>query len=178
MFTRMQTLTQEEINKIHQASMTILKETGIVFNDNECLDIFKKNGLKVEGKTVYFTEEQVMKAIAQAPASFMVKALNPEKNVRIGGPDYVLVPGYGAPFITEPGGKQRPGTFADYENFVKLVQTSKYINMNGFLMVDPGDCQPQAAHLDMFLSGLVKCDKPLMGTPLSRKAAQIGRAHV
>jgi trimethylamine--corrinoid protein Co-methyltransferase len=39
-------------------------------------------------------------------------------------------------------------------------------------MVEPGDCAPESAHLDMFLSGLFNCDKPLMGTPLSRKAAR------
>lgn len=172
MFTRMQTLTKEDINKIHQASMALLSETGIVFNDDECVEIFKMNGVKVDGKTVYPTEEQVMTALSQAPANFTVKSLNPDKNVKIGGLDYVLLPGYGAPFITEPGGRQREGTFEDYEKFVKLVQGSKSINMNGFLMVEPSDCDVRAAHLDMFLSGLVKCDKPLMGTPLSRKAAR------
>ncbi|UQZ88354.1 trimethylamine methyltransferase [Deltaproteobacteria bacterium Smac51] len=172
MFTRMQTLTTEDINKIHQASMAILKETGIVFNDDECVEIFKKSGAKVEGRTVYLTEEEVMKAISQAPSSFMVKGRNPEKNVKLGGNDFALLPGYGAPFITEPGGHQREGTFKDYEDFVKLVQTSKSINMNGFLMVEPSDCAVDAAHLDMFLAGLFNCDKPLMGTPLSRKAAR------
>ena len=171
MFTRMQTLTQQDIEKIHQASMAILAETGIVFNDQECVDIFKNNGFKVNGKTIYFTEDQIMKAVSSAPNSFMVKSLNPEKNVKIGQNDFVLLPGYGAPFVTEPGGRQRESTFADYENFVKLVATSKSIDMNGFLMVEPNDCAVEAAHLDMFLSGLVKCDKPLMGTPLSRKAA-------
>lgn len=172
MFTRMQTLSPQDIEKIHQASMAIMSQTGIVFNDDECLDIFKKNGFKVDGKTVYFTEELIMKAISQAPPAFTVKALNTEKSVKIGGDDFVMLPGYGAPFITEPGGAQREGTFADYEDFVKLVATSKYMDMNGFLMVEPNDCHLEAAHLDMFLSGLVKCDKPLMGTPLSRKAAR------
>jgi len=172
MFTRMQTLTIEQINRIHQASMAIVSRTGIVFNDDECLDIFKKNGVKVDGKTVYPTEEQVMKAISGAPASFEVKALNSEKTARIGGDDFALLPGYGAPFITGPGGEMREGLFSDYEKFVKLVATSKTINMNGFLMVEPSDCPPATAHLDMFVSGLLNCDKPLMGTPLSRRAAR------
>ncbi len=172
MFTRMQTLTPADISRIHQASMAILDQTGIVFNDNECLEIFKNHGVRVDGKTVRLTEKQVMDALAQAPRAFTVKALNPEKNVRIGEDDFVLLPGYGAPFITEPGGRQREGTMADYEKFVKLVATSKTINMNGFLMVEPADCRPDSAHLDMFLCGLTNCDKPLMGTPLSRKAAR------
>ncbi len=172
MLTRMQTLTPQDIEKIHQASMAILSRGGIIFNDNESIEIFKKHGVKVEGKTVYLTEEQVMNAIGQAPSSFTVKALNPEKNVALGGPDYVLAPGYGPPFITLPGGQQREGLFSDYENFVKLVHTSKTLNMNGFMMVEPSDCDVRSSHLDMFLSGLFGCDKPLMGTPLSRQAAK------
>ncbi len=172
MLTRMQTLTPQDMDKIHQASMAILSRGGIVFNDDECVDIFRKNGFRVDGKTVYFTEDQVMKALALAPEAFTVKGLNPDKNVRIGGRDYALLPGYGAPFITEPGGAQREGRFSDYEKFVKLVATSGPINMNGFLMVEPGDCDSRVAHLDMFLCGLLGCDKPLMGTPLSRRAAR------
>ena len=172
MLTRMQTFRRQDLDKLHLASMAILSRSGIVFNDEECVEIFKKNGVKVEGKTVYPTEEQVMKALAQAPEAFTLKAWDNGKNVRIGGPDYALLPGYGAPFITEPGGNQREGLFSDYEKFVKLVATSKLINMNGFLMVEPSDCDVRSAHLDMFLSGFLGCDKPLMGTPLSRKAAR------
>lgn len=172
MFTRMQTLTSEQIDQIHQASMAILSRTGVIFNDDECLDIFKKSGVKIDGKTVYPTEEQVMKALSRAPKAFEVKALNPAKKVRIGGDDFVLAPGYGPPFITEPGGRQREGLFSDYEKLVKLAATSKTINMNGFLMVEPSDCPSDTAHLDMFAYSLLNCDKPLMGTPLSRRAAR------
>jgi trimethylamine--corrinoid protein Co-methyltransferase len=167
----MQTLSASDISKIHEASMKILSTTGIVFNDDECVETFRKNGVKTDGKTVYLTEKEVMNALAQAPAAFEVKALNPEKSVKIGGDDFVMLPGYGAPFITELGGNQREGLFSDYEKLVKLVATSKTINMNGFLMVEPSDCNQAVAHLDMFAAGLLYCDKPLMGTPLSRRAS-------
>jgi trimethylamine--corrinoid protein Co-methyltransferase len=168
----MQTLGPGDIDMIHQASMALLSKTGIVFNDAESLEIFKKSGVRVEGSTVYPTEEQVMKTLAWAPESFIVKGLNPDKNVMVGGDSFVLLPGYGPPFITEPGGGQRQGLYNDYTNMVKLVATSKIINMNGFLMVEPSDCGLETAHLDMLLCGLINCDKPLMGSPLSRKAAR------
>ena len=172
MQTRMQTLTAQDMDKIHQASMAILSRAGIVFNDAESVEIFKKHGVRTEGKTVFPSEERLMKAVAQAPESFVVKALNPARDVRIGGPDFALLPGYGPPFITEPGGVQREGLFSDYEKLVKLVATSPSLNMNGFLMVEPSDCDPRSSHLDMLLCGLLGCDKPLMGSPLSRQAAR------
>jgi trimethylamine--corrinoid protein Co-methyltransferase len=59
----------------------------------------------------------------------------------------------------------------DYNQFCKLVDTSKYIDMNGFLMVEPSDVPSETAHLDMLLSNIVLCDKPFMGSPVSRQGA-------
>ena len=53
MFTLLQTMTQQDIEKIHQASMGILAETGIVFNDDECLEIFKKTASKSTAKPFF-----------------------------------------------------------------------------------------------------------------------------
>jgi trimethylamine--corrinoid protein Co-methyltransferase len=43
--------------------------------------------------------------------------------------------------------------------------------MNGFLMVDPSDLEPGTYHLDMLFDNITLCDKPFMGSPLSRTAA-------
>ncbi|WP_373500989.1 trimethylamine methyltransferase family protein [Desulfococcus sp.] len=172
MYDRMQTLTQEEMTRIHDAAMDLLGTTGIAFNEDEALTIFKKNGFKVDGKTVYFTEARVRNALSTAPSRFTVTARNPEKSVAVGGDDYVFVPGYGAPFITLTSGLQRESTMDDYDNFCKLVQTSRHINMNGFMMVEPSDVPADTAHLDMIFSSIILCDKPFMGSPVSKQGAR------
>lgn len=172
MYDRMQTFKEQELNKIHNASMDLLQNTGIAFNNNESLAIFKKHGFKTDGKVVHFTEKQVMDAVQQAPERFKVTARNPEKSIFIGGNDFALLPGYGSPFVAEPDGSQREALMADYDNFCKLVQTSKYLNMNGFMMVEPSDVPPETAHLDMLFSSMILCDKPFMGSPVSRQGAR------
>jgi len=167
----MQTLTKGQMTKLHDASMDILENTGVVFNESEALKIFKKNGFKVDGKTVFFTEKDLTKALESAPARFKVTARNPEKSVIIGGDDFVFVPAYGAPFITASNGEQRKATMQDYENFCKLVQTSKYIDMNGIVMVEPSDVPSETAYLDMLFSNIVLCDKAFMGSTHSKKSA-------
>jgi trimethylamine--corrinoid protein Co-methyltransferase len=107
MYDRMQELSSEQTTKIHDASMAILQKTGIVVNEEEALEIFKKNGFKVENKTVFPTEKQIENALSTAPASFTVHARNPAKNVVVGGDDYVFLPGYGAPYIIDGAGVQR-----------------------------------------------------------------------
>ena len=172
MYDRMQTLTQEQMTRIHDAAMELLGTTGIAFNEDEALTIFKKNGFKVEGKIVYFTEAQVRDALKTAPSRFTVTARNPEKSVAVGEDDFVFVPGYGAPFVTLTNGEQREAVMADYDNFCKLVQTSKHINMNGFMMVEPSDVPAETAHLDMIFSSIVLSDKPFMGSPVSKQGAR------
>jgi trimethylamine--corrinoid protein Co-methyltransferase len=172
MFDRMPTLTQEQMTKIHDASMNILCDVGVAFNEEESLEIFKKNGCKVDGKTVFFSENEVRGALESAPQRFTLAARNPAKSVQLGDDDFAFVPGYGAPFIISSDGRKRNATMQDYDNFCKLVQTSKYIDMNGFMMVEPSDIPPQTAHLDMLLSSIVLCDKPFMGSPVSKEGAR------
>jgi len=170
MYDRMQTLTKEQMTRIHDGALNLLKNTGVGFIDVETLEIFKANGFKVDGKTVFFQEKDIAKALETAPEKFTVVARDPDKSVRIGGDDFVFLPGYGAPFLTLPDGEQREATLADYDNFCKLIQTSKYIDMNGFMMVEPSDVPAETAHLDMLFSNIVLSDKPFLGSPLSRRA--------
>lgn len=174
MYDRMQELSQAQMTKIHDASMELLKTTGIVVNEDEGLEIFRKHGYRVEGKTVFPTEEQIRKAIATVPSKFTIEARDPAKNVTIGEDDFAFFPGYGAPYIISPEGEQREATMEDYDTFCKLIQTSKYLDMNGWMMVEPADMPPSTVHMDMMLSNMLLCDKPFMGSPASREGALDG----
>jgi trimethylamine--corrinoid protein Co-methyltransferase len=152
--------------------MAILRDVGVGFNSQQALEIFKSHGFKTDGKLVFATESQVEAALKTAPSEFTISARNPAHNLTIGNKTQVaLAPGYGAPFIMESYGDRRRSTIEDYRAFCKLTQTSDVINMNGFLMVDPSDLDPGTYHLDMLYDSITFCDKPFMGSPLSRTAA-------
>lgn len=172
MYDRMQTISKEEIEAIHNASMEVLAETGVAFNEPGALAIFKENGFKVEGKTVFFQEKDVLKAVQSAPARFKIEARNPGKSLYIGEDDWVFLPTYGAPFICSKDGKQRPGTMEDYNNICKLVHTSQHIGMNGFKHVEPSDVSSKSAYLDMLYANITLCDKAFMGSTDTIEAAQ------
>jgi trimethylamine--corrinoid protein Co-methyltransferase len=171
MYDRMHTYTDEELNRIHNAAMDLLQTIGVVFEDDEALALFKTHGFKVEGKTVFFSEKAVTRVLETVPSRFTLAARDPNKNVVVGEDDFALAPGYGASFVATGGGLQREATLSDYQDFCRLVQTSPVINMNGFLMVQPWDVPAETAYLDMLYSNIVFCDKPFMGSPLSRNAA-------
>jgi len=171
MYERMHILTETDIATIHSATMSILSDIGVNFYEPEALDIFKQHGLKVDGQTVHLEEKDVAAALAAAPAEFTVRARRPDKSVVIGGDQLVIAPGYGAAAMITADRTQRSARMADYDNFCRLVQTSKSIDMNGCLMVEPSDRVPRFAHLDMLQSNIVLCDKPFLGSTMSRQAA-------
>ncbi len=170
----MQELSTENMEKIHSSAMDLLKNTGVAFNEEEAIEIFKAAGHRVEGTTVFFEESDIQKALKTAPSRFTVHARNPEKSVEIGEDDFVFLPGYGAPFVMDAQGNRRQASMEDYDNFCKLIQTSPYINMNGWMMVEPADMPHDTVHLDLNLSNMLLCDKPFMGSPVSRQGALDG----
>jgi trimethylamine--corrinoid protein Co-methyltransferase len=172
MADRLQTLTQEELTLIHDASMDILQNTGICFHSNAATQLFKKHGFPVKGDHVFFTEELVMKALETTVSKFTLHARNPDHTVSVGENDFICLPTGGAPNIATPNGEQRRATLEDYKICCKLVQTSQQIDMGGHIMVQPGDIPPDTAHLDMITNYILLCDKPFAGCSSSGPAAK------
>jgi trimethylamine---corrinoid protein Co-methyltransferase len=168
---RMQVFTRDEINLIHDASMEILAETGIKFNSEEALNLFRQNGFNVTNPRVFITEKEVMRALETVPSRFIVHARNPKYNVAIGEDDFVFLPTAGAPNVSDANGGRRPAVMDDYHTSCKLVQTSDQLDMNGYLTVQPNDVPSQIVHLDMMLANLTLCDKAFCAGSNFRQAA-------
>lgn len=144
--------------------MQVLAEIGVLFPNQEALAIFEKHGVKVDGQKVFLTEDQVMEAIAQAPAQFTIHARNSERNVLIGDGVPVLAPGYGAPFIVDLDVGKRPATMDDYHELAKLAHALPNQDLSGHLMAEPADMPPKTVHLQMLHANMLHSDKPFIGS--------------
>jgi trimethylamine--corrinoid protein Co-methyltransferase len=164
-------LDRKALDNIHQYSLDLLKDTGIRFPSEKALAVFKHHGIRVDGNIVYFGEKDIQIAMDGVPAAFTLEARNPSRSIRVGENNYVMAPGYGPPFIIEPTGEKRDATREDVETFCKLVQTSKYLDFNSAMVVQPKDTPPETAHLDILLATMTLTDKPLMGSSASQAAA-------
>jgi len=172
MIDRMQRLSFEDLTRIHDASMNILRRTGIDFNHERIAGLFNYRGFKTEGTRVYFEETDIYHALSTTVPSFTVHARNPAKNVTIGGPDgFVFVPTGGPTRIAGTDGTHRAATMADFKACCKLVQTSDQVDMGGYLMVQPADVPAETANLDMMLAYMTLCDKPIFGSSGSGREA-------
>jgi trimethylamine--corrinoid protein Co-methyltransferase len=154
-------LSIEQIESIHEASMTILEDMGLDFLDEEALDIWASAGARVDRKQqhVWFDRGLILEAVAQAPAEFNLHARNPERTLLIGGNNINFATVGAAPFYSDMDNGRRPGTLADYRRMVKLAQQCGPIHIVEGLLVEPQDVPVRFRHLDKWLSQLTLSDK-------------------
>ena len=156
-------LSQEDVESIHQTSMRILDNVGVEFPLEEALSVFKRHDYRTDGSRVYFTEDQVWKALETAPAHFTLHARNPERSVLIGEGGPVFAPGYGAPFLIDADGRKHVPTVDDYHTLVKLAHALPNQDVSGYLLAEPGDVPADTAPLHMVYAHVVHSDKPFIG---------------
>lgn len=148
--------------------MKLLAKTGIRLPHVRVLDCLKGQGIKIDGQTAFFTEHDVMRLLATAPADIKVRGREAKYNVILGGDTVHISPGYGAIAIEE-GGSYRESVFADYLRFVKMYHTSDQYSFNGGWILTPMDLPPAQAFPTQFLSSLLLTDKCLIGGALGHE---------
>jgi len=80
-------LTGEQLEEIHSATLHVLRKTGVRFDSTRALELFEKNGCRVNHDTnrVRFPEGLVEECLRKAPSRFHVRARNPENDMVWGG---------------------------------------------------------------------------------------------
>ena len=174
-------LNQEALEIIEHNAETVLEEIGVNFVENPAaLELWKAAGADVKGERVRIPRGLARQLCATAPGSFTQHARNPERNVEIGGKNLVLAPVYGPPFVRDAEGGRRYATIADFQNFVKLGQMSKWLHHSGGTVCEPTDVPVNKRHLDMLLAHMTLSDKPYMGsvTEPSRAADSVEMSKI
>lgn len=150
-------LSDDALEAIHEASLTILEEIGMDVILPEARERMKAAGADVTPGTdrVRFDRGLIMDRIASAPSSFTMHARNPARNVEIGGNNLVFAQIASAPFVADREGGRRTGNQEDFRKLVKLAQSYDIIHTTGGYPVEPVDLHASVRHLDC-LSDMVK----------------------
>lgn len=156
-------ISPNQMTRLHEASLKIMAETGIVFDSDDALALFKKHGAKVEGRTVFIPEKLVDNAIETSPSTFRHQGRSHERSILVGHRQkrLVLSGAYGPVNILDPEKGRRPGTMEDFINLTKLSQAMESVNMVGGLPVDPCDADPKRKYFQMLHQILRHTDKPI-----------------
>ncbi len=153
--------TQEDMQRVHDASLKLLAENGININNERALKVFKEHGFKVDGSQIYMTEKQVMNALEMTPHHFVIHGRNSKNDLDLGGGDYGVCTPIGPINVRKLGEGLRQGTFKDAEDLCKIYQASDVINVNTNNGVEANDIPVEYRHLEVMRMVLKHTDKPI-----------------
>lgn len=110
-------VTQEQLVAIHEATLTVLDETGIVMP----LDAVRRSqaqdmGVRADGDRLFFPPEAVEEGLRSVPRSYRLCARDPQYDLPLDGRHgYLTLDGCGVHVFEPETGLVRPSTKADLE---------------------------------------------------------------
>ncbi|MCG7492174.1 trimethylamine methyltransferase family protein [Thalassobius sp. Cn5-15] len=171
-------LNDGALEQIEDTADRILAEIGIELReDAEAMRLFKEAGAEVREDSaqvwrIRFPRGMIRDILQTAPATFIQHARNPANNVQIGGDAMVLAPAYGSPFVMDLDQGRRYGTIKDFQNFVKLAQSSPWLHHSGGTICEPTDIAVNKRHLDMVQAHIRYSDRPFLGSITAPERAE------
>ena len=168
----MDLLDDEQVQRIHDASMDIIEEVGIEFRCDDAIGMWRAAGADVDGVTVRIDREHLMSLLGTAPSSYTMVARDPAHTVTVGDGRTIFTPSYGAPYVLDLNGVRRPATLQDFRDFTKLNHLSPALHMSGGVVCEPMDVPVPKRHLYMTESLLKYSSKPFMGAVTSMERAE------
>src|SRR4249919_352196 len=167
---RYEVLSEDAMATLDQGWRRLMSEIGVEFMDDRALDLFRKEGQRVEDRTVFLDPDFVLEQVAKAPREFDLQARNPENSVHIGGDAMAFGAVYGPPFV-RAGDVRRDGTMEDFRNFSRLAQSFAALDSAGGVINEPNDTPLDSRHLDMTYALQTLTDKIYMGNVVSGENA-------
>jgi len=174
-------LDENQITALEQQADWIVQEVGIAFRDDPvALELWKKEGARIEGDIVRAPADWIRSLCAKAPREFTQLARNRERSVTIGGDNQVFAAIYGAPFVRDLEGGRRYGDIKAFQDLVKLTSMLPSLHHGGLVICEPCDVPVSTRHLDMLLAHMTLSDKPHLGaiTEMSRAQDSVDMAEI
>ncbi|HTO85652.1 MAG TPA: trimethylamine methyltransferase family protein [Methylomirabilota bacterium] len=160
-YAPIEVLTEEQLDRIHDASMRILETHGLEFLSDAALDILARAGADVDrgSRRVRLDRGLVAAYVAKAPARFTLHARNPSRTVAIGGNAIAFCAVSSAPNCSDLDRGRRPGSFSDYCDLLRLIQSLNIIHLAAGYPVEPIDIPPSIRHLDAYHAAATLTDR-------------------
>lgn len=117
-------LTQEQVERIHEASLEVLENVGLLVRFEKAREMFARHGCKVDSETqiVTFPRAVVEKYRRMIPPTFTFRGRDPKFDRTIPNDRPILVTGSSAPDIIDPvTGRERRARSDDIARIAHLV---------------------------------------------------------
>lgn len=156
-------VSADELERIHRASLSILKEVGIDFRDEVALAQWKAAGADVRGQRVHLDPDLVEQLIGLAPSRFTMAGRGAGTEVEVGPDTVTFCPMQGAPNVRDLDGTRRASTLADLDRINKLIHMSPGFQIGAGFACEPTDIPVPWRHLRIMHSNFIHLDLPTNG---------------
>jgi trimethylamine--corrinoid protein Co-methyltransferase len=160
---QMSMMKPEDCLQIHQASLQILRQTGVQVFGEEGLQLLKQAGARVEDKLARLPPSLVEWALASVPPSFnLYQRGSDQVALQLDGKGVYFGPGSDTLHYLDPrSGKRRPFLLADVADCVRVCDSLPEI---GFVMSVgvPSDVSSEYHYRHQFATMLRNTRKPIM----------------
>lgn len=167
-------LTDDEIASVHQSSLTVLQEVGILIHHEKALSLLAEAGAAVDpvSHQVKIPADLVERALRSVPLEFLVTGQDPSKDVRLG---YDCPPRarpvISLDWIVDYGGKERRQvTVQDLEAWVRVVEALPNQSLVSGLY--PWDVPLETRDLRAAEAMLRLSTKPILMAPYSGRSVK------
>lgn len=160
-------ISEKDIVKIHETSLRVFAEVGVKVKFPEALELFEKNGAKVDkaSRVVKISSEMVTEWIGKAPSTVFLcgRGKNEDLDCEIGGDKVYFGTGGTALNVQESGSNDaRRSKLEDIVNMARLVDALDNIHFY-MLNVYPNDLSEKEVDVNRFGAALNRTRKHVMG---------------
>lgn len=167
-------LTSEGIELIHEKSLEIVSDIGVVVKHEQALDLLREHGAQVdrESQLVRIPRSLVHESIESTPATFSIHGRHKDQTVTVGEGEPFRTPVFGPTNVRTFDSGERESTIGDYEMFMQLVQQEPSISSPGYNVCEPNDVPHEVKHIEMLHRSLRMTDKPVLASTYGEERAR------
>ena len=140
-------VSDDELEAIHEASLAVLRDTGMDFLHPTARRMWAEAGARVDGARVRLDPDHVTELVASAPLEFVLHAPDPARHVPMGGRSMAFSAVASPPNVADRAGGRRAGNRADFRRLVMLSEALNAVSLAGGYPVEPVDVHPSVRHL-------------------------------
>jgi trimethylamine--corrinoid protein Co-methyltransferase len=157
-------LTDEQVQTIHEASLTILEEMGLQVHNEVAHEVFQRHGCRIDTETgtVRFPQQVVEQWRQAFPDKFRFFGRDPKYDLTLPDDGPVISTSDAAPDVLDlETGEKRRATSTDIARMAHLVNELPGIDIfNPSTLAD--DAPESMSHLTRFYAAVKNCLKPVM----------------
>jgi trimethylamine--corrinoid protein Co-methyltransferase len=152
-------LTEEQVRRIHEASLAILEKTGVEVEEPEALRLFQEAGAQVDGDRVYLSRSMVEDGIDRAPSRVVLAGRDPQHDLVLEDSRvYIGTGGAALQVLDLESGEVRKAVLQDVADMARVVDALD--NVHFYLIpIYPTDMPKETVEVNKYYASLANTTK-------------------